>query len=84
MSAAPVYSPIIRRVRDSSITFDGIDYPHEELGRHDGSDVFCDMEIDVNIEKRCFRIYDAWENEICMVELKEVASVEEAIGFKCI
>lgn len=80
MSAAPVYSPIIRRVRDSSITFDGIDYSHEELGRHDGSDVFCDMEIDVNVEKRYFRIYDAWENEICLIELDEIKSIGAAIN----
>lgn len=78
----PAYSPIIRRVNNGSVTFDGKVYPHEKLERHNGSDVFCDMEVDVDTEKSCYRIYDAWENEICVIELEEVNTIEEAINVK--
>lgn len=78
----PAYSPIIRRVNNGSVTFDGKVYPHEKLERHNGSDVFCDMEVDVDTEKSCYRIYDAWENEICVIELEEVNTIEEAINAK--
>lgn len=78
MSAAPTYTPVIRRVNNGSVTFDGKAYTHEKLERHNGSDVFCDMEVDVITEKCCYRIYDAWENEICVIELVEVKNIGEA------
>lgn len=82
MSAVPLlaYSPIIRRVNNGSVTFDGKVYPHEKPERHNGSDVFCDMEVDVDTEKSCYRIYDAWENEICVIELEDVKTIEDAIN----
>ncbi|MBV5334740.1 MAG: hypothetical protein JZU49_02920 [Sulfuricurvum sp.] len=80
MSAVPipVYTPIIRRVKNGSVTFDEKIYSHEALSPHNGSDVFCDMEVDVDTEKCCYRIYDAWENEICVIELIEVKNIGEA------
>ncbi|MDD3770499.1 MAG: Mu transposase C-terminal domain-containing protein [Sulfuricurvum sp.] len=82
MSAVPAYAPIIRRVKDGGIEFDGQRYTHEALERHTGSDVFCDMEVDVDTEKQCFRIYDAWENEICVIELNHVENIGEAANGK--
>lgn len=81
MSAVPpAYSPIIRRVKNGSVTFDTKDYSHEALRPHNGSDVFCDLEVDVDTEKCCYRIYDGWENEICVIELDEVKTIEEAVN----
>lgn len=79
MSAVPMptYAPIIRRVKNGSVTFDEQNYSHEALKPHNGSDVFCDMEVDVDTEKCCYRIYDAWENEICVIELKDVETIGE-------
>lgn len=51
MSAVPAYMPIIRRVNNGGIEFDGKRYEHEALERHSGSDVFCNMEVDVDTEK---------------------------------
>lgn len=83
MSAVPAYAPIIRRVKNGGVEFDGQRYTNEALDRHSGSDVFCDMEVDVDTEKCCYRIYDAWENEICVFELDDVKSIGEAVvGFK--
>ncbi|MFA6629043.1 MAG: hypothetical protein WCS55_04670 [Sulfuricurvum sp.] len=84
MSPIPSYSPIIRRVNNGAVTFDGKEYHHENLECHSGSEVFCDLEVDVDSEKSCYRIYDAWENEICVIELEHVESIDEAssIGFK--
>lgn len=78
MSAVPAYVPIIRRVKDGSVVFEGFDYHHEALESHSGSDVFCDMEVDVDTEKCCYRIYDAWQNEICVIELDRLESIGEA------
>lgn len=80
MSAVPIpaYSPIIRRVNNGSVSFDGKTYQHEALEQYSGSDVFCDMEVDVDTEKCCYRIYDAWENEICVIELGNVETIGEA------
>lgn len=84
MSAVPAYAPIIRRVNDGSIEYDGIRYTHDALNRHSGSDVFCDMEVDVDTEKSYFRIYDAWENEICLIELAVLLNIGDAtvVGYK--
>ncbi len=77
MSAVPAYMPIIRRVNNGGVEFDGKRYEHEALERHSGSDVFCDMEVDVDTEKCCYRIYDAWENEICVIEIGDLESIGE-------
>lgn len=82
MSKAPSYTPIIRRVNNGSVTFDGTAYSNEALDKHNGSDVFCDMEVDVDTEKCCYRIYDAWENEICVIELDKVETIGEAANVK--
>ncbi|MDD2267038.1 hypothetical protein [Sulfuricurvum sp.] len=82
MSKAPSYAPIIRRVKNGSVTFEEVEYHHEALEPHSGSDVFCDMEVDVETEKCCYRIYDAWENEICVIELKTMDTIEEAVNVK--
>lgn len=78
MSAVPAYMPIIRRVRDGGIEFDGKRYTHEALYPYSGSDVFCDLEVDTESEKSCYRIYDAWENELCVIEIGDVESIGEA------
>lgn len=80
MSAVPAYSPIIRRTHDGSVHFDGKEYHHDALISHSGSDVFCDMEVDVETEKSCYRIYDAWENEICVIQLDDIDTIGEAIN----
>lgn len=77
MSAVPSYSPIIREVKDGGVTFNDTRYVHEELQSYNGSDVLLDMEIDVDTEKRCFRIYNMFENEICVIELDDVESIGE-------
>lgn len=82
MSAVPAYAPIIRRVKDGGFEFDAQRYEHEELDRYNGSDVFCDMEIDADTEMRCFRIYDAWEDEICVIEIDKIDSIWEAANGK--
>lgn len=80
MSAVPAYTPIIRRVRDGGVEFDGKRYEHYALYPYSGSEVFCDMEVDVETEKCCYRIYDAWENEICVIEIGDVESIGEAVN----
>lgn len=77
MSAAPSYSPIIREVKDGGVVFDGKRYEHEELHGYEGSDVKLDMEIDVDNEKNSFRVYTMFDDEICVIELDDVESIEE-------
>lgn len=79
MSAVPSFAPIIRRVKDGGVIFNNIRYEDEALMRYSGSDVLLDMEVDVRSEKRCLRVYDVWENEICLIELDDdVESIKEA------
>lgn len=82
MSAVPAYAPIIRRVKDGGIEFDGKRYTHEALHPYSGSDVFCDLEVDADTEKSCYRIYDARENELCMIELEYIETIGEATNVK--
>jgi hypothetical protein len=79
MSAAPSFAPIVRRVRDGGVIFNNNRYEDEALMLYSGSDVLLDMEVDVRSEKRCLRVYDVWENEICLIELDDdVESIKEA------
>lgn len=77
MSAVPSYSPIIREVVNGGVTFDGQRYEHEELHGYEGSNVKLDMEIDVDTEKQCFRVYTMFDDEICVIELKDIESIGE-------
>lgn len=77
MSAVPAYAPIIRRVQFGGVMFDNVRHTHDELKEFEGQDVLLDMEIDVRSELRCFRVYDVWENEICVIELDGVNNIGE-------
>lgn len=79
MSAVSFCAPIIRRVKDGGVIFENNCYKDDALMRYSGSDVVLDMEIDVRSEKRFLRVYDVWENEICLIELDDVESIEGAI-----
>ena len=79
MSAVPSYSPIIRKVVNGGVTFDGQRYEHEELHGYEGSDVKLDMEIDVDTEKQCFRVYTMFDDEICVIEMDKIESIGGAI-----
>lgn len=78
MSALPPWSPIIRKVENGGVVFDGKRYEHEELHGYEGSDVKLDMEIDVDNEKNSFRVYTMFDDEICVIELDDVESIGEA------
>jgi len=80
MSALPPWSPIIRKVENSGVVFNGKRYEHEELHGYEGSDVKLDMEIDVDNEKNSFRVYTMFDDEICLIEIGDVESIEEAVN----
>lgn len=80
MSALPPWSPIIRKVENGGVVFDGKRYEHEELHGCEGSDVKLDMEIDVDNEKNSFRVYTMFDDEICLIEIGDVESIGEVIS----
>ena len=80
MSAVPSFAPIIRRVQFGGVVFENIRHKHEALNEYENQDVMLHMEIDVRTEARCFRVYDMWENEICVIELDSVESIGEVIS----
>ena len=79
MSPGVGFAPITRRVREGGVIFANVRYENEALEPHSGSDVLLDMEVDVRSECRCLRVYDAWENEICVIDLESVESMEDAV-----
>ena len=77
MSAVP---GIIREVQEGGIVvFNNKNLQHDELRGYVDSDVELELEIDVSTEKSCFRVYTMFEDEICVIELDEVKSIEEAV-----
>lgn len=80
MSAVPSYSPIIREVVNGGVTFNNQRYEHEELHGYEGSDVKLDLEIDVDTEKECFRVYTMLDDEICVIEIGDAESIGEVIS----
>lgn len=80
MSALPPWSPIIRKVENGGVVFNGKRYEHEELHGYESSDVKLDMEIDVDTEKACFRVYTMFDDEICVIELDDVESIGQVIS----
>ncbi|MBN2895031.1 MAG: hypothetical protein JXK05_03945 [Campylobacterales bacterium] len=80
MSAIASLAPIIRTVRGGAVMVDNRRHAHEALHALEGRDVLLDMEVDVRSEARCYRVYDLWENEICVIELGRVQNIGEAIG----
>lgn len=80
MSALPPWSPIIRKVENGGVVFDGKRYEHEELHGYEGSDVKLDMEIDVDNERNSFRVYTMFDDEICVIELDDVESIGDVIS----
>lgn len=80
MSKLPSYSPIIRTVVNGGVTFNDTRYEHEELHGYEGGDVKLDMEIDVDTEKKCFRVYTMFDDEICVIEIGDVESIGDVIS----
>lgn len=81
MSTGVGFAPIVRRVREGGVIFANVRYEDEALEPYSGSDVLLDMEVDVRSEKRCLRVYDIWENEICLIELDDdVESIGDVIS----
>jgi hypothetical protein len=80
MSANPQFAPIIRRVQFGGVMFDNVRHTREELKELEGQDVLLDMEIDVRTEARSFRVYDMWQNEICVIDLGHVDTIGDVIS----
>lgn len=78
MSAVP---GIMREVQDGGIVvFNNKKLQHDELRGYEGSDVELVLEIDVDTEKSCFRVYTMFDDEICVIELDDVESIGEAVN----
>ncbi|MCK9372597.1 MAG: hypothetical protein M0P91_05325 [Sulfuricurvum sp.] len=78
MSNNPSFAPIIRRVKFGGVMFENVRYSDEALAEYEDQEVLLDMEIDVRSEMRSFRVYDMWENEICLIDIDRVDSIGEA------